>query len=210
MLREFCVENLTNVEKAIRAGAARVELCEDLSVGGVTPSPDVIASAVRLTHRLGATVMVMVRPRGGDFAYDERELRSMEESICTARDLGADGVVFGCVREGALDEPAAERLAYAARELDLTFHMAFDEIDPPSQADALRRLASLGFSRVLAHGGPLSQPIDECLPRLRHLAHAAEGRIVVMPGGGVTWENAGRICARLGVAEAHGTRIVRM
>lgn len=215
LLREFCAENLVDVEKAIRAGAARVELCDDLSVGGVTPSPDVIERAVDVAHGLGATVMVMVRPRGGDFAYDERELSAMEESIRMARGLGADGVVFGCVRDGALDEPATKRLVRAAADLDMTFHMAFDEIDPSRQAAALRRLDQLGFSRVLAHGGPLERPIDECLPRLREIARAskgcaAEGRIAVMPGGGVTWENAERICAELGAMEAHGTRIVRM
>ncbi|MBP3884107.1 MAG: copper homeostasis protein CutC [Olsenella sp.] len=210
MLREFCAENLTNVEKAIRAGAARVELCDDLSVGGVTPSPDVIERAVSVIHGLGATVMVMVRPRGGDFAYGERELRAMEEAIRTARALEADGVVFGCVREDALDESATERLAHVARGLDLTFHMAFDEIDPSLQPDALRRLARLGFSRVLAHGGPFSRSIDECLPHLCDLVRAAEGRIGVMPGGGVTWENAERVCERIGASEAHGTRIVRL
>ena len=210
MLREFCAENLTNVNEALAAGAERIELCDDLSMGGVTPSDEVIARAVALAHAYGARVMVMVRPRGGDFAYSGRELGVMAETIGRARALGADGVVFGCAREGALDEAATRQLAREAQGLDLTFHMAFDEIDPTRQEEALGTLANLGFSRVLTHGGPLARPIDACLPHLRELVVAAGGRIAIMAGGGVTWENAERIAAELGICEVHGTRIVRL
>lgn len=209
MLREFCAENLTNVQRALEAGAQRVELCDDLSVGGVTPSEAVIKQAVELIHKRDATVMVMVRPRGGDFAYNEHEIEAMERVVAVARELGADGVVFGCVRDARLDEVATERLAHAASGLDMTFHMAFDEIDPAHQPEALRHLAELGFSRVLTHGGPLSQPIDLCLDHLRELVLLAGDAISIMPGGGVTWQNAERICAELGVLEVHGTKIVR-
>ena len=207
---EFCAENLVGVEDAIRAGASRVELCDDLSVGGVTPTGDVIARAVSLAHGMGASVMVMVRPRGGDFAYDDRELSAMERSVALAGEIGADGVVFGCVRDRSLDEEATARLAHAAAGLDMTFHMAFDEISPDRQAAALAWLADAGFSRVLAHGGDLARPIDSCLPHLEGLSHAAAGRISVMPGGGVTWENVDRVCEAVGASEAHGTRIVRI
>ena len=209
MLREFCSENTTNVREAIHAGARRVELCDKLAVGGVTPSDEVIARATALVHGLGASVMVMVRPRGGDFAYCDDELIVMENTIRTARELGADGVVFGCARGGALDVDATHRLAVAAAGLDLTFHMAFDEIRPSLQLEALATLANMGFSRVLTHGGLLSEPIARCLPRLRELVAGANGRIVIMPGGGVTWQNAESICAELIVQEVHGTRIVR-
>ena len=208
MLREFCAENLTNVREAILAGADRIELCDDLSVGGITPSNEVIAEAVALVHGLGAKVMVMVRPRGGDFTYGEEELSTMEKAIATARAAAADGVVFGCVREGLLDEVATRRLADAAHGLDMTFHMAFDEIDAPLQPAALQCLSKMGVSRVLTHGGPLSTPIDGCLPHLRGLVSAAGDSIRIMPGGGVTWENAERIATELGVSEVHGTRIV--
>lgn len=208
MLLEFCAENLVNVQEAIEAGAGRIELCDDLSVGGVTPSHAVIEEAVALIHALGAQVMVMVRPRGGDFAYDDEELGAMERAIELSRTYRADGVVFGCARDGGLDEAATQRLAAAAAGLDMTFHMAFDEIAPDHQADALSVLADMGFSRVLTHGGPLTEPIDTCLPHLKELVMAADGRIRIMPGGGVTWENVRRICGELGVDEAHGTKIV--
>ena len=209
MLREFCSQNTTNVRKAICAGASRIELCDDLAVGGVTPSDEVIERTTTLAHCLGASVMVMVRPRGGDFAYSDEELAAMENTICTARDLGADGVVFGCVRKGVLDTDATRQLVQTAAGLDLTFHMAFDEILPSQQFDALVTLANMGFSRVLTHGGSLDQPIERCLPRLREFVMQAGDRISIMPGGGVTWQNAASICAELGVQEVHGTRIVR-
>ena len=211
MLREFCAENLVNVREAIGAGAQRVELCGDLSVGGITPSDEVIEQAVNLVHGLGATVMVMVRPRGGDFAYSEPEVVRMENTIRRARDLGADGVVFGCVRDGRLDEGATCRLVQTAKELDRTFHMAFDQIRPELQATALEKLARIGFSRVLTHGGRLELPIETCMPHLHELVDvAARYNIAIMPGGGVTWQNAHEVCTELGVSEVHGTRICKM
>jgi len=208
MLREFCAENLRGIPEAIEAGAGRIELCDDLSVGGVTPSTQVLRDAVTMAHERGAKVMVMVRPRGGDFLYGEDELRLMESAIDAARGRGADGVVFGCIKEGRLDLEATKRLACASQGLDMTFHMAFDEVDEALQPKALRQLGEMGFSRVLTHGGPLSKPIDACLPHLEELAAAAREHIAIMPGGGVTWQNCARICERLGVEEVHGTRIV--
>ena len=208
MLREYCAENLRGVPEAIGAGAQRIELCDDLSAGGVTPSEEVMRTAVAMTHKMDAKIMVMVRPRGGDFSYSDDEQHLMETAIGVARKSGADGVVFGCVRQGHLDVAATRRLAYAAQGMDMTFHMAFDEIDESLQSEALGLLGELGFSRVLTHGGPLSKPIDECLPHLHDLVQAAKSVITIMPGGGVTWGNAGRICSYLHVDEVHGTRIV--
>lgn len=210
MLREFCAENLVNVEEALDAGARRIELCDDLSVGGITPTEDVMRQAVELAHAYEAPVMVMVRPRGGDFAYSEDELKQMERAIRMARVLGADGVVFGCVSDGELDEDALNMLVRAATGLDMTFHMAFDEISPSCQAAALDTLATMGFSRVLTHGGSLSLPLDDCMAHLQELVEAAGTAIAIMPGGGVTWENAEHVCNELGVREVHGTRIVAM
>lgn len=209
VLREFCAQNLTNVYEALRAGADRVELCDDLSVGGVTPADEVIFQAVECIHSLGGSVMVMIRPRGGDFAYGDSELRAMQRSIEVARRAGADGVVFGCVKNGRLDLYATERLAASSKGLSMTFHMAFDEIDPRLQPEALRELAQMGFDRVLTHGGPLSMRIEQCIPHLHELVIAAGDAISIMPGGGVTWQNAEAIGSELGVREVHGTKIVR-
>ena len=94
MLREYCAENLRGVPEVLAAGAQRIELCDDLSVGGITPSDEVICRAAQVVHAAGGTVMVMVRPRGGDFTYSQAELGTMEQTIGVARAADADGVVF--------------------------------------------------------------------------------------------------------------------
>ena len=206
---EFCSENCTLVERAIGSGATRIELCDNLAVGGTTPSYGVIEKVVETAHSKGARVMVMVRPRGGSFEYDAQELDIMETDIDVARQLGADGVVFGCLRNGRLDERASLRLLERASGLQVTFHMAFDDL--PTTRDRLRAidwLADHGVRRILTHGGVAGTPIDDNLPMLRDYVDHAAGRIGILPGGGVTYDNVCRVCTELGVCEAHGTRIV--
>ena len=99
MLYEFCAENLTNVEAALKAGARRIELCDNLAVGGTTPSAGVIEQAVALIHKHeGATVRAIIRPRGGDFVYSKAEFKAMETDIRYAGANGVDGVVIGCLK----------------------------------------------------------------------------------------------------------------
>lgn len=216
LLREFCSENVELVPQALAAGAGRVELCDNLARGGTTPSAGVIRAACDLARPYGVGVMVMVRPRGGDFAYSAAELAIMRDDIAWARELGAAGVVFGCERGGRLDEGATAQLLEAAhapgeRRLDVTFHMAFDEIAPDAQGSALAWLAARGVARVLTHGGPLGTPVGETLDRLAELvALGRELGVGVLPGGGITWENAESVAGALGVREVHGTRVVRL
>lgn len=221
LLREFCAENFTLVPAAAAAGARRIELCDNLAVGGTTPSAGVMERTVDFAHTHDVTVMAMIRPRGGDFVYSEDELAVMEADIFAACEAGVDGIVFGCLRHAddgafALDEEALSRLmtiaAHAAdafeMELEYTFHMAFDALPREAQADAVDTLASLGFTRILTHGGPAGTPIEDNLEHLKELvAHAGNG-IIVLPGAGITWENAEHIAAVLGVGEVHGTKIV--
>lgn len=208
---EFCAENHTLVQRAIELGATRIELCDNLAVGGTTPSYGVIGRTVELAHSRGARIMVMIRPRGGSFEYDEQELCIMETDISVARDLGAEGVVFGCLRNGWLDQRANQRLFERAHGMEVTFHMAFDDL--PTMEDRLRAidwLACHGVRRILTHGGRAGTPIEDNLSVLRGYVDHAASRIGIMPGGGVTYENARAICAELGVREAHGTRIVHL
>ena len=92
----------------------------------------------------------------------------------------------------------------------MTFHMAFDQVDRTYQPAVLGELAELGFSRVLTHGGALTEPVERCLPWLHELVRAADERIAIMPGGGITWHNAEQICTELGVTQVPGTKIVRL
>lgn len=212
LIREFCAENIERVPAALVAGASRVELCDNLAVGGTTPSHGVIRAAVEMCRPAGAAVMCMIRPRGGDFEYSAAEARVMVDDLRHAADLGVDGVVFGCLREGHLDRGLTERLVGVAKERGLlaTFHMAFDVLPAGEQLDVIDFLAAAGVDRILTHGGPAGTSIENNLARLRAHVERAAGRIVVLPGGGITWENAEAIAAALGVGEVHGTRIVRL
>lgn len=215
LLKEFCAENMERVPAAIDAGAMRIELCDNLACGGTSPSVGVVRAASRLCRERGVALMAMVRSRGGDFAYSADELRMMDDDIVSHARSGVDGVVFGCARDGRLDVDATEHLlstvhSCAGGSLEVTFHMAFDEISPEEQLDAIDWLAAHGVTRILTHGGPAGTSIEENLPRLRAYVERAAGRIGILPGGGVTWENCEDVAHTLGVSEVHGTRVVRL
>lgn len=210
LTREFCAENMELVPAAVAAGAARVELCDNLSVGGTTPSYGVIRAAVALAGERGVGVMCMIRPRGGDFEYTPDEAAMMRDDLAMAKRLGVTGVVFGCLRDGHLDRALTSELVELADGVDVTFHMAFDALPADEQLGAIDWLAGQGVSRILTHGGPAGTPIEDNLGRLRAYVDRAAGRVTILPGGGITWENAERIASELGVCEVHGTKIVRL
>ncbi len=210
LTREFCAENMELVPAAVAAGAARVELCDNLSVGGTTPSYGVIRAAVALAGERGVGVMCMIRPRGGDFEYTPDEAVMMRDDLAMAKRLGVTGVVFGCLRDGHLDRALTSELVELADGVDVTFHMAFDALPADEQLGAIDWLAGQGVSRILTHGGPAGTPIEDNLGRLRAYVDRAAGRVTILPGGGITWENAERIASELGVCEVHGTKIVRL
>lgn len=223
MLYEFCAENFKRVPAAIEAGAGRIELCDNLAVGGTTPSAGVISAAVSHAHDHDVRVMCMVRPRGGDFHYTQDELRIMEMDLGLAISAGVDGIVFGCLKPCArgwsLDGLTLGSLvmsaAYAAEEckrepVQMTFHMAFDLLSPEAQLDAVDTLVECGITRILTHGGLAGSAIDNNLAHLSRLIEYAGDRIGILPGGGITCANRDRIAATLGVDELHGTRVVPM
>ena len=210
LTREFCAENMELVPAAVAAGAARVELCDNLSVGGTTPSYGVIRAAVALAGERGVGVMCMIRPRGGDFEYTPDEAAMMRDDLAMAKRLGVTGVVFGCLRDGHLDRALTSELVELADGVDVTFHMAFDALPADEQLGAIDWIAGQGVSRILTHGGPAGTPIEDNLGRLRAYVDRAAGRVTILPGGGITWENAERIASELGVCEVHGTKIVRI
>lgn len=210
LIREFCAENVEHVPAAISAGASRVELCDNLAVGGTTPSHGVIHAAVELCHPVGVSVMCMIRPRGGSFEYSPAEARIMTHDLKAAAAAGVDGVVFGCLRGGHLDRLLSMSLARMAKGLGLqvTFHMAFDQLSREEALGAIDYLSRFGVDRILTHGGPEGTPIEENLANLKRYVDHAAGRIAILPGGGITWENAEAVAQALGVGEVHGTKIV--
>lgn len=218
LTREFCAENMELVPAAVKAGAGRVELCDNLAVGGTSPSYGVIRAAVAHASETGTAVMCMVRPRGGSFEYTPAEAAMMRDDLLMAKGLGVTGVVFGCLRDGHLDRELTSELVRLAHEdapdapghVDVTFHMAFDALPSFEQLEAIDWLAEQGVERILTHGGPAGTPIAANLDRLRAYVERAAGRIIILPGGGITWENAEEVARDLGVSEVHGTKIVRL
>lgn len=210
LLKEVCVENYTNIPAAIAAGANRIELNDNLAVGGTTVSRGVMAEATKYTSEHHVPLVTMIRPRGGNFVYNDTELKIMEADLLQAQSLGVDGVAFGALTaDNQLDVEALELLIGAAGGMSITFHMAFDEIPVAQQAAAIDWLVDHDVDRILTHGGPLTQSIEDCLPQLQATVTQAAGRIQILPGGGITADNVDHITSTLGVNQAHGTKIIK-
>lgn len=194
---EICANSVTSCIAAEKGGADRVELCAGIPEGGTTPSYGMIRSA---RENLSIGLNVIIRPRGGDFLYNEEELREMEYDIAVAKELGADGLVFGCLdQEGNVDIKSMERLMQAAGECEVTFHRAFDHTREPFKA--LEDIIRLGCKRILTSG---------CMPTalegaatLAELVQKAEERIIIMPGCGIREDNIAEIAAVSGASEFH-------
>ena len=203
--REFCAENFTEIPAAIAAGVDRIELCDNLAVGGTTPSYGVIEAVARAIGDRGIVNSVMIRPRGGDFVYDDDELAIMAADIPKAIEAGADSLVFGILTaDGELDVAAMRRLIALAGNTPVVCHMAFDYTRDP--AATLEALVGLGVKLVLTHGAPGGEPIN--LERLAALVKQGEGRIDIMIGGGVNAGNYQEYAAATGAKYAHGTKII--
>jgi copper homeostasis protein len=193
---EICVESLRCAFAAEHGGADRVELCANLAVGGITPSAGVIAVACR---RLSIPVHVLIRPRAGDFAYDEAELEAMHRDLATARNLGAAGIVVGVLdADGRIDADRLADLVAAARPLSVTFHRAFDGL--ADAIEAIEALAGLGIDRVLTAGGP--GPARDHLDRLADLQRVAGERLVILAGGSLALDDLHALDAA-GIREVH-------
>ncbi|MEL5940871.1 copper homeostasis protein CutC, partial [Tetragenococcus halophilus] len=206
LIKEFCAENYTNIPAAIANGAKRIELCDNLSVGGTTPSRGVIEESFAYASEKDVPLVTMIRPRAGDFIYNDIELRIMETDLIEAKKLGVDGIVLGCLSPNNwLDEEALDRLIEAATGLQITFHMAFDQIAKDRQYEAIDWLSERGVTRILTHGGPSDTAITENINHLIDLNNYANNRITILPGGGITSENIEEIVRQIGVNEAHGT-----
>ena len=197
VILEICVDSSESALAAERGGAHRVELCGDLLEGGITPSAGLIET-VRKRVRIG--VHVIIRPRGGDFCYTADEFESMKRDVLAAKHLGADGVVFGILKEdGHIDTARIRTLVELARPLSSTFHRAFDMSVDLNQA--LEDVIHSGISRVLTSGG--EQNAEDGIPTIARLVAAAKSRVAIMVGGGIRETNARRILAETGAREIH-------
>lgn len=198
-LLEIAANSLASALAAQEGGADRIELCENLDEGGTTPSHGTL-SMVR--DRLRIPVYALIRPRGGDFLYDESERELMRRDIEHCARLGCDGVVIGALTaDGDVDIAACRELIAAAGKLGVTFHRAFDA--SRDRSEALRDIIALGCERVLTSGGA-----GDALSGAQGIAESvrqAEGRIRIMAGAGVAAVNVREIASRSGAHEFHAS-----
>ena len=209
MIYEFCAENVTLLEKAMQAGARRIELCDNLAVGGTTPSYGVTKAAVELAADYDTTIMTMIRPRGGDFVYNDLEIAIMLEDIDLTAQAGSQGVVFGALTaDKKLDKANLEKLIAASKGMEIVFHMAFDELSEQDQLEAIDWLSQAGVTRILTRAGVSGDSLEKRFAHYHRILEHAAGKIEILPGGGIDMDNRQTFIDQLGVTQLHGTKVV--
>ena len=209
MIYEFCAENVTLLEKAMQAGARRIELCDNLAVGGTTPSYGVTKAAVELAANYDSTIMTMIRPRGGDFVYTDLEIAIMLEDIRLTAQAGSQGVVFGTLTaDKKLDKVNLEKLIAASKGMEIVFHMAFDELSEEDQLEAIDWLSQAGVTRILTRAGVSGDSLEKRFANYHRILEHAKGKIEILPGGGIDLDNRQTFIDQLGVTQLHGTKVV--
>lgn len=194
---EIAVESVDAAKAAERAGADRIELCAKLSVGGLTCSQPMMSEA---RQSLQIPIFAMIRPRPGNFIYDEADFGTMKSQIALAREMKMDGVVLGILTpQNTIDIMRTKELVEIANPMLVTFHRAFDAT--PDQLQALNDVIATGAQRILTSGGAPSAP--QGVRTLRDLLASAGQRIVVMPGAGIHAGNFSNVRRLTGAQEFH-------
>ena len=196
---EIAVFSVEAALEAIKAGAHRIEFCENPLEGGTTPSFGSLATLIALTSK---AVFPIIRPRGGDFFYTEYEFNSMRSDILMARKLNYPGIVLGLLNaDGTIDTARTKRLVDLASPMEVTFHRAFDRCKDPFKA--LEDIIATGCKRILT-SGQVPNAAD-ALPLLKKLIEQAGDRIIIMPGSGVRSNNIKEIITATGAKEIHSS-----
>jgi copper homeostasis protein len=203
MIKEACVETFEEALLAEQFGAYRIELCSDLSNDGLTPSPELMQ---KTCSTLKIPVMVMIRPRAGNFVHTKKEITRMKTDIDRAKQAGAAGVVFGLLTpENKIDVENTRMLAEYAKPLPVTFHKAIDELKNP--VEGVRILKKIkGIKRILTSGGKATA--KEGAEILLKMLEEAGQNLIILVAGRVTSENLEEIQQLTGAKEFHGRRIV--
>jgi copper homeostasis protein len=198
-LFELCAESLNSARVAEAGGADRIELCADLRIGGVTPSFDLVSTAIKA---ISIPVYVLIRPRGGDFIYSVDEFVQMRRQVEQAKQAGSAGVVLGVLRaDASVDVERSRSLVELAYPMKVTFHRAFDAV--PDRSEALEAVIQTGADCLLTSGG---QPeVLAGAAMIGQLREQAGARLAVMAGGGLTLANLVEVVRRSGVLYLHGS-----
>jgi len=202
-VREVCVESFQEATVVIAAGATRIELCENLSAGGTTPSYGTISHTIQKSQ---VPVIVMIRPRGGDFCYSEDEFEIMRQDIVVCQQLGVSGVVLGLLNKDlTIDMERTTELVNLARPMKVTFHKAIDDTSDPLKA--VRQLKAIGIDRILSSGG--RNTAIEGKETLLKMIEIAGDQPKIIVAGKVTWENFDEVRQLIPSKEYHGRRLVK-
>lgn len=198
---EICVESTDRAIAAERGGAHRIELCGDLSCGGITPNAGLIEATRK---QLRIPIHVLIRPRAGDFYYSSTEFEIMQRDIRAAKELRVDGIVLGILNEEEqVDISRARKLVELARPLPVTFHRAFDLCRYKDGNACLEAVIQTGAARILTSAG--QDRVVDGVARIANLVRAAGNRIAIMPGGGVNAENVQQILQQTSAPEIHAS-----
>lgn len=201
---EICIDSIASAIAAEKGGAHRVELCDNLVEGGTTPSMGMITLC---KQKISLGIMVMIRPRGGDFLYDDAECDVMAKDILYAKNAGVQGVVLGMLLpDGRIDKDRMAQMISIARPMEVTFHRAFDMTPDPFVA--LDDLIELGVDRLLTSGQEAEALAGVDL--IAKLVARAQGNLIIMPGGGINEENIQKILSSTGATECHSTAKTRI
>ncbi len=201
MYLESCCTSVEEVKKACENGASRIELCERIDLGGITPARKLLAASLSVS---AIPINVMIRPRGGDFVYSEEEILQMIEDIRSYKSMGINGFVFGCLTpDNEVDIPAMKRLMAEVSGKKVTFHRAFDQVSNPEKA--LEDIISLGCTHLLTSGN--MEDAFEGRFNIEKLVEQASGRITIIAGKGIRPQNLRQIALDSKAPQFHGTSL---
>ena len=202
MIKEACVESFEKALEAQSNGANRIELCENLAVGGTTPSYGTVKICL---EKLNIPIFPMIRARGGNFVYSKDEIEIMKEDIKIFKELGVKGVVLGCLTsDNKIDLELTKELVDLAYPMEVTFHKAIDEILNP--LDYIDDLVNIGIKRILTSGGEATALEGKDL--INEMIKKSNGRLKIVVAGKVTKENLNGLSNLISANEFHGKLIV--
>ena len=196
---EIATSDYLTTKSAVEGGADRIELCAALTEGGITPSHGMIK---RCRENFDVDLFPIIRPRGGDFLYNNEEFEIMVSDVLLCKQTGCDGVVIGLLnKDGSIDLHRTSRLIELAYPLEITFHRAFDRCRDPFEA--MEQLIQLGCNRILTSGQKPAAP--DGIELIKELVRLSDGRIIIMPGSGVRKENIRELAEKSGATEFHSS-----
>ncbi|MFL5789314.1 MAG: copper homeostasis protein CutC [Flavisolibacter sp.] len=196
---EIATTDFNTTKNAVEGGADRIELCAALTEGGITPSYGTIKNCREV---FTVQLFPIIRPRSGDFLYNEEEFNIMKADVRLCKELDCDGIVIGLLtKKGDIDLERTQILIDMAYPMEITFHRAFDRCRDPFQA--LDQLINIGCQRILTSGQASTAPLG--IDMIAKLVKAADERIIIMPGSGVRIESVRELAERTGATEFHSS-----